>query len=206
MRPALHLLASALVAAACSSTPRPAASPSPAASPAASPARTVVVLVRHAEKMPATDADPALSEAGSARATALAGLPELAGARAAYVTQYRRTALTAAPLASRRGFTPTVRPIAGDVAAYAAALAAELRARPAGDTVLVVGHSNTVLPIVAALGGPRLPNIDDAEYARLFVVTLDAGGGATLREARYGAPSAAAAPGSVPAMTGARPR
>jgi broad specificity phosphatase PhoE len=179
----------------------------PAASrrPAPVPASTVVVLVRHAEKVLGADPDPALTDAGTARADALAARPEVACARAAYVTQFRRTALTAAPLAARQGVAQFVRPIAGDVGVYAAALAAEIRARPAGDTVLVVGHSNTVPAIVAALGGPRLPNIDDAEYARMFVVTLDARGTAVLRELTYGAPSAMA-PGRAAAMPAGRPR
>jgi broad specificity phosphatase PhoE len=198
MRLVDRLAAVLLVAVACA----PASSRVPVTS--AVPASTVVVLVRHAEKVPGADPDPALSETGSARAAALAARPEVAGVRAAYVTQFRRTALTAAPLAARRGFTPTERPISGDVAAYAAALAAAIRARPAGDTVLVVGHSNTVPQIVAALGGPRLPNIDDAEYARLFVVTLEADGTAALRETTYGAPSAAA--GAAPSMPAGRPR
>jgi broad specificity phosphatase PhoE len=165
---------------------------------APAPAATVVVLVRHAEKAPATDADPALSAVGTARAEVLSALPELAGMRAVYVTQFQRTSRTAAPVAARRALAPIVRPISGDVGAYAAALAAEIRARPAGDTILVVGHSNSVPPIVAALGGPRLPNIDDASYDRLFVVTLDGRGGATLRESTYGAPSAAPASMTAP--------
>lgn len=154
---------------------------------------TVVVLVRHAEKDTAPGADPVLSAAGAARAATLAARPEVAGATAAYATQFRRTQQTAAPVAARRRFATTVMPIAGDADAYAATLAADLRGRPAGDTVLVVGHSNTITHVIAALGGPRLPDLADSEYSRLFVVTLAADGTAALRETSYGLPTAATA-------------
>jgi hypothetical protein len=37
--------------------------------------------------------------------------------------------------------------------------------------VFVVGHSNTAPQIITAAGGPTIPNIKDAEFDNLFVLT-----------------------------------
>jgi len=70
-----------------------------------------------------------------------------------------------------------------------------VRERHAGETVLVVGHSNSVPAIIAALGGPKLPELCDAEYSRLFVLVIDGSGPARLTRASYGAPDAPDAAG-----------
>jgi ketosteroid isomerase-like protein len=57
--------------------------------------------------------------------------------------------------------------------------------------VLVVGHSNTVATIVAAAGGPKIPDLPDDEFDKLFVVTTAPcrKGPATLTTLQFGAPS-----------------
>ncbi len=137
-------------------------------------ARTVIV-VRHAEKVDESK-DPLLSAAGQARAEALA--LALANARidAIFTTQLQRTRLTAAPLAKSRGLTPIVVDATADAKAHAKAVAVAVLARPAGEAILVVGHSNTVPAIVAALGGPEGLAICDNEYTSLFVLTIPASG------------------------------
>lgn len=157
-----------------------------AAAPRAERARpTVVYLVRHAEKADTTR-DPTLSAAGEARARALDSALRDAGVQAVVTTQLRRTALTAAPLAERRALAPEVVQTTGQ--AHPEAVARLVRERHAGETVLVVGHSNTVPAIVAALGGPRPPDLCDAEYSRLFVLVLDGSTPARLARTHYGAP------------------
>lgn len=54
----------------------------------------------------------------------------------------------------------------GSGAVEHAALVAKAVAEQRGGAVLVVGHSNTVNAIIAALGGPRLPELCDAAYAK----------------------------------------
>jgi broad specificity phosphatase PhoE len=147
---------------------------------------TVVIVVRHAEKATDDPRDPSLSEAGQARAQALAKALEHTGLDAAYSTQYRRTRLTAEPSAKAAGIEVQVRPIdGGNAATYAADLARDLRALPAGSTALVVGHSNTVPDIVAAIGGQSVADMPETEYDRFTVLVLRDDGGSELIQSRY---------------------
>ena len=146
----------------------------------------LVLLVRHAEKAAEPADDPPLTAAGAARAQALAAALQDAGVTAIITTQLRRTRETAQPLATVRGLTPEVVPVRrGEGEAHAAAVAAAVR-RHAGGVVLVAGHSNTVPAIIAALGGPRLPDICESVYANLFVLVPGAGEVRLVRS-RYGA-------------------
>lgn len=156
----------------------------------AAAAQQAVVVVRHAERE-SRERDSDLSPAGVARAQALDAA--LADARLTHVvvTEFRRTANTAAPAARRHGLTPVVVASQPDVAAHAAAVAAAVRAAGPDAFVLVVGHSNTVPRIVEALGGPTAPDLCDQEYAT-FTVVRPAGPGAPARVVRatYGAADA----------------
>ncbi|MCK7594957.1 SixA phosphatase family protein [Pseudomarimonas salicorniae] len=145
-----------------------------------------VILVRHADKSAEGGADPALSRDGELRAQALAEALADAGVETILVTPFRRTRDTAAPLAVRLGASPRVVEVAAGGTAHVDAVAAAVRDAPG--VVLVVGHSNTVPAIVRALGGPELPDICEARYDNVFVMTL-AGPSPTLQRWRYGAPS-----------------
>ena len=130
-----------------------------------------------------------LSAEGEARAAALAEVGRLASVQVIITTQFARTRGTAAPLAAALNLTPEVIPAQGAVPAHAAAVAEAIRQKHAGRTVLVVGHSNTIPPIVAALGGARLPEICDAEYDALFIVVLSDAGPVRTVKSRFGAPT-----------------
>jgi broad specificity phosphatase PhoE len=140
------------------------------------------IVVRHAEKASETERDPVLSAIGQARAAALDSV--LAGAKltAIVVTPYHRSRETAAVVARRYGLTPIEVAVSGGVPVHARAVAAEV-AKHQG-TVLVVGHSNTIGAIVAALGGPAdVGDLCDSEYQTIFTVMP---GGNTVRS-RFGA-------------------
>jgi broad specificity phosphatase PhoE len=149
---------------------------------------TLVFLVRHAEKAATPADDPPLTPAGDARARALMDALEHASIDAIISTPYVRTRSTAAPIASQRGLTIETVAVAGGVAAHAQAVAAAVR-RHAGKAVLVVGHSNTINAIAAALGGPRLPDLCDEHYDQLFVLELSSTGEPRFARAHYGTPT-----------------
>lgn len=146
---------------------------------------TVVYLVRHAEKAAEPAADPPLTPEGEARARTLASILKDAGIQDVYATQFTRTRLTAAPTAALVGTDPVIVSAGGDASAHASAIARAILAKP-GRAVLVVGHSNTVPAIVAALGAPAPDPIRDDEYGDLFVVILQAGRTPSVVRARYG--------------------
>jgi phosphohistidine phosphatase SixA len=137
------------------------------AAPAA--AQQTVFVVRHAERADTGTAgasmmatDPELSEAGRARAQALAAALKDAGITAIYTTEYKRTRQTAEPLAKALGIAVTVveaRDTPGLIAKVTG-----------GGNALVVGHSNTVGPVIAGLGVAEPVKLSDADYDNLFVV------------------------------------
>lgn len=143
---------------------------------------TTVILVRHAEKAAEPAADPPLTSAGVARADALAEMLKGAGVKAVVSTQFLRTRNTVAPIAERLGLATEIL----DARLAARATADSILAKHRGQTVLVVGHSNTVPAIVAALGAPAQPPICDGEYDNVYIVTVPATGVATVVRARYG--------------------
>lgn len=148
---------------------------------------STVILVRHAERGTVPANDPALSEAGSARALALKEALAGAGVTAVVTTHLQRTVLTARPLADSLGITPVMVRAGSPLQAHLDSVAATVRRHPAGSVVLVVGHSNTIPGIVAALGGPRLPDLCDTQYASLFVLSWGGTGEPRLIRATYGA-------------------
>jgi len=150
---------------------------------AARPPATTIYLVRHGEKDRTPGlADPALTPVGEARAQLLAR--RLAGRHPAalFTTDTRRTRATLAPLAQTTGLTP-LEYNAKDPAALASRISQEY----GGQTGVVVGHSNTLLPLLAALGAAPLPSeIREEEYNYLFKVTVRAGQPTKLIMSRYG--------------------
>ncbi len=140
---------------------------------------TTVVLVRHAEKAAEPKTDPVLSAAGEARAQALARRLARAGVVRILVSDRQRTRLTATPLAAALGLEPEAIP-----ADDPSATAATILARPGG-TVLVVGHSNTLGPIIEALGGGAIEPIAETSYDDFYVVTLSAGCRAAVLHLTY---------------------
>jgi broad specificity phosphatase PhoE len=128
-------------------------------------AQSTIFVIRHAEKADATK-DPDLSEAGRARAEALAKALRDANITAIYATEFKRTQQTAAPLAKALGITVTVLP-----AQDSAALIAKLRTLTGN--ALVVGHGDTIPNLIKALGVSEPINIAENDYDNLFAVVLD---------------------------------
>ena len=145
---------------------------------------TVVVLARHAEKVVSSIQDPPLSEEGEQRAERLAQMfgrgKGVGNIDAIYVSDARRTQQTAAPLAQRLGTQPIVVP-----AADTKGLVSRVMREHDGDTVLIVGHSNTVPQLIHELSDIDVPAIGDDEYDTLYVLSIPSFGHASLLRMEY---------------------
>lgn len=144
--------------------------------------QSTVLLVRHADREGTLDE---LSVAGQSRSQALVHAAERAGVSAIIRSEAVRAEQTAQLLSTALGLEPIALP-GNDIDAFVR----EVR-RHAGATVLVIGHSNTVTPIISALGGPSLPQIGDAEFDNLYVLQLCrcSRNPARVTHLQYGAPS-----------------
>lgn len=142
------------------------------------PAEVVVYLVRHAERAEDGTRNPPISAVGQARAAALSSLLRDAGITHIHSSDFLRTRQTGAPIAEVLGL---------EVAVYNPGalepFAESLRATPGRH--LVVGHSNTTDALTTLLGGDGGDPIDEMEYDRLYVVTIQPDGGATTVLLRF---------------------
>ena len=151
-----------------------------------------VFLVRHAEREAEPRQDPPLNKEGMTRSQALAQLLSIAGIKAILTSQYNRTKQTAEPLATKLGLTVTPftlksnpsnpRQIAEESTAE---VTNKILERP-GQSVLVVGHSNSIPDVIKMLGGDIVPTIDEQKFDDLFIVTVYAKGKAKVMQLKYG--------------------
>lgn len=133
--------------------------------------QTAVYVVRHLNT-PAGERDPDLLPEGRRAAEALAAwFPRGELPRAIYISDFKRTRQTAAPLAARLHLTPIVYDPADTPALIA-------RVRAEAGVVLIVGHSNTVPDIIEQLGGARPAPLVHEDFGDIWRVGRD---GATTR-------------------------
>lgn len=147
---------------------------------------TTVYIVRHAEKVSEADTTD-LTPAGKQRAIALADTLANKSIDSIFTTPYRRTRQTAEPLAQRIG----VRLV--DYSARPNEAIVNRIGRIRNKTILVVGHSNTILDIAKGLGTqPEIAKIESADFDNLLRVRIHRGlfrKSATLSQTTYGQPT-----------------
>lgn len=146
--------------------------------------KTTIWFVRHAEKEAATPQNtdnPGLSPDGQKRADALAKFLKRAKIKAIYITTYKRTAETARPVAAQTKLIPQV--YTDSPKTFAENTLKTFN----GNNVLVVGHSNTLMPLLAAFGS-ELPfdELDEDDYDMIFKVTINGSGTRNLEVSYYG--------------------
>ncbi len=183
-------------------------------------ADTTVLVVRHAEKQ--LSGLQNLTAEGQRRAQDLLETVRDAGVAAVFATEFCRTAQTAQPLAASLGQSLVIKPttpgavvdfslcdppvtlsveILATARDYETELADLIRRDYEGQTVVVVGHSNTSVRLIQVLGVPSpcpdyFPALDEdctipeSEYDHMFVVTVPPRSGEPgIVRARYGSPS-----------------
>jgi broad specificity phosphatase PhoE len=155
-------------------------------------ATTTIIFVRHADTdtdMAAAEADPELNARGRARAVHLADfvrdIDVVASVDAIYVSEYRRTQQTAAPLAERLGIEPTIADHY-DVEAFMAEVLREHK----GEIVLIVTHRDVIAPLVEELHGSKnVAEIAPDDFDNFFIVTSPSFGKVKTLQLHYGEPS-----------------
>ncbi|WP_323756048.1 phosphoglycerate mutase family protein [Roseivirga sp.] len=141
---------------------------------------TTFILVRHAEKGTDDPRNPSLNEEGILRAEKLLNMLSSAEVGAIYSSPYKRTRETVAPLASQLGleiqeYNPSENTFADEA----------LKSYQ-GKTILVSGHSNTVPGLANyLLGEDKFKQLDESEYSKIFIVTVDTVGKARVMVLNY---------------------
>jgi len=143
---------------------------------------TTVFLVRHAEKVADGSTDPELTDEGRARAERLVAMLAEVHLDAVYSTPFKRTRDTASPVAAAKGLEVTITEVG---TGFVDRLAKQILDENRGKTVLVVGHSNTLGPTIASLGGGPSFEIDEKIYGDLFVCVLPDDGEAKLLRLKF---------------------
>lgn len=127
---------------------------------------TKIYLIRHAEKADAT-ANTELSEDGKLRAENWAQYLKSKKIAAVYSTDYNRTLQTATPIAKLAGV---------EVQKYSHRELdlKKFADRHSGETIVVVGHSNTIPCYVnTAIGVKKYDDILETEFGTIFEVTFE---------------------------------
>jgi len=150
--------------------------------PAAASAQQAVYLVRHADRDP--NAPDALTDAGRARAQALARVLKDTGLTVVVRSDTLRTRDTAAPVVKAGHLAEKVSP--PDARHVQAAHHAICAAGPRA-VVLYVGHSDTIGPLLNKLGYPGRVSFEDDEYGNLWILLPQASGPPSLLRLHYGA-------------------
>jgi len=140
--------------------------------------KTIYYLVRHAEKDTSAagakmmQANPPLSEKGIQRSTRLASLLEKEHIDYIFSTKYLRTQSTAQPLATLIGKEVQIYEITKGTA-----FSDYIQQMPfLGKTLLIIGHSNTIPPLVNALiKSNKYQNLSDNEYGFIYKVIMESG-------------------------------
>lgn len=137
----------------------------PAPSQPVPPVQTVVYLIRHAETA-GPGPDPYLSPVGLDRADNWAVILQGVAFEGFYSTNYNRTQQTIQPTATSNGQAV----ILYDPANFSLA---DVVADHEGSNVLIVGHSNTIPPLINAyLGTDVYPDMTETEHGNLYKVTV----------------------------------
>ncbi|WP_309545094.1 MULTISPECIES: phosphoglycerate mutase family protein [unclassified Arenibacter] len=134
-------------------------------------------FIRHAEKdrSDPENLDPELNQDGLGRAIRWAEVFDPVALDAIYITDFERTAMTAAPTSVKKEITPQYYdPKAINIE--------EFKSLNLGKNVLVVGHSNTTPEFVnLMLGEEKYVQMDDYDNSSLFIVRIINGKATDIR-------------------------
>lgn len=138
--------------------------------------KTTIILLRHAEKDTSNpgstmmQANPDLSLKGKQRAEKLLEILKQYSFSSIFSTNFNRTRNTVLPIAHKLNIDITIYDPKNQQV-----FAEHLKTLKA-QTILVVGHSNTIPTLVNLLiGQSKYPNLTDDEYDKIWILELEAG-------------------------------
>jgi len=154
-----------------------------------SQATTTMIFVRHAERAGPSADDPGLTPTGQRRAAELArqlvDADVVAGVDAIYSTPFRRTKETAQPVADALDLPINIYNPSDDDEALVDKMVKDHK----GKIILVVGHSNTLPTMIAALGASKkVPPIAEMEYDNIYIISIPWFGKTKTIRLRFGEP------------------
>ncbi|MBI4548264.1 MAG: histidine phosphatase family protein [Ignavibacteriae bacterium] len=138
-----------------------------AANPPLAHSQGTIFLLRHAERIEYETRDGRLSEAGVARARRLVYFLKDASVTAIFTSERQRTIQTAQPLAAALNI-PLIS-IRGGAAEQVQATITRVRGLDRNDVVVIVGHQNTVLMMLKALGNEQ--DLMSGDWDSLLVIS-----------------------------------
>jgi broad specificity phosphatase PhoE len=151
---------------------------------ASSTVATTLILIRHGERNNPTAGDPPggphLNTDGKKRAELLIHVLGQAKIKAIYTSHFIRTQETAQPLAAH------LAPITGVQMNDPVQIKNDITLNHLGQTVLVIGHSDSVPTLINLFTGGHLPIINDLEFDNMFVLTALNSGAAFVTKLKYG--------------------
>lgn len=138
---------------------------------------TILILVRHAEK-DGGGRDPELSEIGVERALNLSKKLSDYSIKEIYSTPFKRTMNTAKPTADSFGLEIHEYMPQKNMSDFLK----QIIEKNTGNTVLIVGHSNTTPQLVNLLiGDEELEPLNEDQYGDIFIVNLSTFGEGELK-------------------------
>jgi broad specificity phosphatase PhoE len=138
-----------------------------------------IYLVRHAEKSTEPANDPHLTKEGKQRAETLKDLLKNKNINAIFSTQTNRTIQTTTPLG--RLISIPIQHYGND--SLPGFLQSVISSKK---NVLIVGHSNTLIPMIGSLNLPyAIKNIADNDYDNLFIIKVKGGKAIKITETTY---------------------
>lgn len=147
----------------------------------------IVFVIRHANRKPEPDDD--LTLAGFERARLLARTLGESGVRTAFCSSAQRARKTIQPLKDLLGDSLEIMSVCVRRTTHVQQIVDGVKALPENGVAAVIGHSDTVGPIIEGLSGRSIDQIASHEFDKLFVLSITPAGVSTVALTRYGEPT-----------------
>lgn len=141
---------------------------------------TTVILIRHAEKVSDGSKNPELTNDGKERAIRFMNLFKNSGVSTIYSTDFKRTVNTVSPIADVLNLKIEM------YDPFDKNFTTNILEKHNGETIVVIGHSNTTPQLVNQLiGVDKHSSLSDDEYGKIYIVSATNKGDSKVVELSY---------------------